>query len=156
VGADFTMQVPIGEKSGEIEKEQSLLEMVAYRDIWGRGTDSYLHMMYERLTLMKELLSDKGVIYVHLGWQVSALVKSLLDDVFGLDKFQNEIIWKRQSAKSGSMLSPRDRSFHERQGKNLRRTLIENDGVMPMGLLKWCLDYAKNPKTPPPAGYSRR
>jgi len=92
----------VGENSGEIEKEQSLLEMVAYRDILGRGTDSYLHMMYERLTLMKELLSENGVIYVHLGWQVSALVKSLLDDVFGLDKFQNEVIWKRQSAKSGS------------------------------------------------------
>jgi DNA modification methylase len=102
VGADFTMHVPVGENSGEIEKEQSLLEMVAYRDIWGRGTDSYLHMIYERLTLMKELLSENGVIYVHVGWQVSALVKSLLDDVFGLDKFQNEVIWKRQSAKSGS------------------------------------------------------
>ena len=48
-----------------------------------------------------------------------------------------------------SMLSPRDRSFHERQGKNLRRTLIENDGVMPIGLLRWCLEYAKSPRTPP-------
>jgi type III restriction enzyme len=48
-----------------------------------------------------------------------------------------------------SMLSPRDRSFHERQGKNLRRTLIENDGVMPVGLLRWCLEYAKSPRTPP-------
>ncbi|HPS91732.1 MAG TPA: DEAD/DEAH box helicase family protein [Methanothrix sp.] len=48
-----------------------------------------------------------------------------------------------------SMLSPRDRSFHERQGKNLRRTIIENDGVMPVGLLRWCLEYAKSPRTPP-------
>ncbi len=48
-----------------------------------------------------------------------------------------------------SMLSPRDRSFHERQGQNLRRTLLENDGVMPMGLLRWCLEYAKSPRTPP-------
>jgi type III restriction enzyme len=48
-----------------------------------------------------------------------------------------------------SMLSPRDRSFHERQGKNLRRTLIENDGVMPVGLLRWCLEYSKSPRTPP-------
>ena len=102
VGADFTMHIPVGENIGEVEKEQSLLEMIAYRDIWGKGTDSYLHMMYERLTLMKELLSDKGSIYVHVGWQVSALVKNLLDDVFGTDKFQNEIVWKRQSAKSGS------------------------------------------------------
>ncbi len=48
-----------------------------------------------------------------------------------------------------SMLSPRDRSFHERQAKNLQRTLAENDGVMPMGLLRWCLEYAKSPRTPP-------
>jgi type III restriction enzyme len=48
-----------------------------------------------------------------------------------------------------SMLSPRDRSFHDRQGKNLRRTLIENGGVMPVGLLRWCLEYAKSPRTPP-------
>ena len=76
--------------------------MVAYRDMWGRGTDSYLHMMFERLALMKELLSERGSLYVHLGWQVSAAVKCILDDVFGLEAFQNEIIWKRQSAKSGS------------------------------------------------------
>jgi type III restriction enzyme len=48
-----------------------------------------------------------------------------------------------------SVLHPRDQSFYKRQENNLKRTLIENDGVMPMGLLKWCLDYAKNPKTPP-------
>jgi type III restriction enzyme len=48
-----------------------------------------------------------------------------------------------------SVLHPRDESFHRRQGVNLRRTLVENDGVMPMGLLKWCLEYAKSPKTPP-------
>ncbi len=48
-----------------------------------------------------------------------------------------------------SVLHPRDQSFYKRQESNLLRTLIENDGVMPMGLLKWCLDYAKNPKTPP-------
>jgi type III restriction enzyme len=48
-----------------------------------------------------------------------------------------------------TVLRPRDESFHKRQAINLRRTLIENDGVMPMGLLKWCLEYAKNPKVPP-------
>ena len=47
------------------------------------------------------------------------------------------------------MLFPRDRSFNERQAKNLQRILVENDGVMPMGLLRWCLEYAKSPRTPP-------
>jgi type III restriction enzyme len=48
-----------------------------------------------------------------------------------------------------TVLHPRDQSFYRKQEINLKRTLIENDGVMTMGLLKWCLDYAKNPKTPP-------
>ena len=65
VGADFTMDVPIGDEKETVGKDQSTLEMVAYRDMWGKGTDSYLHMMYERLTLMKELLSEQGSIYVH-------------------------------------------------------------------------------------------
>ena len=53
-----------------------------------------------------------------------------------------------------TVLHPRDQSFYKRQENNLKRTLIENDGVMPMGLLKWCLDYAQNPKTPPGGVFS--
>lgn len=49
VGADFTMDVPFGDEKDTIAKDQSTLEMVAYRDIWGKGFDSYLHMLYERL-----------------------------------------------------------------------------------------------------------
>ncbi|PWU11893.1 MAG: site-specific DNA-methyltransferase [Verrucomicrobia bacterium] len=102
VGADFTMDVPIGDEKEIVGKDQSTLEMVAYRDTWGKGTDSYLHMMFERLALMKELLSARGSIYVHLGWQVAHAVKLLLDEVFGEDNFRNELIWKRQTAKGGS------------------------------------------------------
>ena len=100
VGADFTMDVPIGDGKETVGKDQSTLEMVAYRDMWGKGTDSYLHMMFERLTLMKELLSEKGSIYVHVGWLVSHYVKTILDDVFGVERFVNQIIWKRQTAHS--------------------------------------------------------
>lgn len=60
VGSDFTMSVPIGDEKEKLEKDQSTLEMVAYRDTWGRGTDSYLSMMYERFVLIKELLSSTG------------------------------------------------------------------------------------------------
>jgi len=98
VGADFTMQVAIGDEKEDTEKDQSLLEMVAYRDMWGKGTDSYLHMMFERLSLMKELLSEIGSIYVHVGDPVSHLIKSLLDEVLGIDNFRSEIIWKRSDA----------------------------------------------------------
>lgn len=98
VGADFTMDVPIGEGKETVEKDQSTLEMVAYRDTWGKGTDSYLHMMYERLTLMKELLSERGSIYVHIGPQVVEYIRSVMDDVFGRDNCINLITWQRMYA----------------------------------------------------------
>jgi adenine-specific DNA-methyltransferase len=93
VGSDFSMQIPIGDDEETIEKEQSALEMVAYRDTWGKGTDSYLHMMYERLVLMRELLADRGSMFVHCDWHVSALLRSMLDEVFGRTNFRNELVW---------------------------------------------------------------
>ncbi len=93
VGADFTMIVPIGDESETVGKDQSTLEMVAYRDMWGKGTDSYLHMMYERFQLMKDLLSEKGSIYVHCDWHMSLQLRALLNDVFGAENFRNEIYW---------------------------------------------------------------
>ncbi len=95
VGADFTMSILVGDEKESLLKDQSTLEMVAYRDTWGRGTDSYLFMLYERLALMKELLSERGSIYVHVGPNVSHLVRSVLDDVFDSSNFLNEIVWQR-------------------------------------------------------------
>jgi adenine-specific DNA-methyltransferase len=109
VGADFTMDVPIGDKKEMIEKDQSTLEMVAYRDMWGKGTDSYLHMMFERLSLMKELLSDKGSIYVHCDWRTSAFFKPLLDGIFGEENFQNECVVHY----TGVGLKARSTKFHQ-------------------------------------------
>jgi DNA modification methylase len=100
VGADFTMDVPIGDEKETVSKDQSTLEMVAYRDTWGKGTDSYLHMIAERLSVMRDLLKEQGVLYFHVGWLVSHYVKAVLDDVFGKDRFINQIIWKRQTAHS--------------------------------------------------------
>src|ERR1022692_4778392 len=60
VGADFTMDVPVGDGTDTLVKDQSTLEMVAFNDMWGKGTDSYLQIMFERLLLMKELISDSG------------------------------------------------------------------------------------------------
>ncbi|MBC7077293.1 MAG: site-specific DNA-methyltransferase, partial [Synergistales bacterium] len=96
VGADFTMQVQLGEEGDAMQKEQSILEAVAYRDTWGKGTDSYLHMMYERLMLMRELLSERGSIYVHCDWRVNSYLKLLLVEVFGSsdDVNRSEITWK--------------------------------------------------------------
>jgi adenine-specific DNA-methyltransferase len=104
VSADFSRQVQIGDEKDSIQEEQSTLEMVAYRDTWGRGTDSYLFMMYERLSLMKELLSETGSIYVHCDYRTSSYLKLILIDVFGSnDEFnRSEIIWKSAPAHSDS------------------------------------------------------
>jgi len=96
VGADFGFDIQIGGETAE--KKQSIIEEIAYRDTWGKGISSYLTMMYERLKLMHNLLAEDGSIYVHVGWQVSAVTKMMLDDVFGLDNLRNEIIWKRTRA----------------------------------------------------------
>jgi adenine-specific DNA-methyltransferase len=100
VGADFTMQVPIGDDNDSTGKDQSLLEMVAYRDIWGNGSDSYISMIYERLVLMKDLLAEEGCIYVHIGPNVNHHVRMLLEEVFGNDRFERELIWQRVAARS--------------------------------------------------------
>jgi adenine-specific DNA-methyltransferase len=102
VGADFTMQVQIGDEGETVEKEQSILEAVAYRDTWGKGTDSYLHMMYERLTLMRELLSNKGSIYVHCDWRMESYIRNILEEVYDRNDFMNTIIWQRDSAAKGA------------------------------------------------------
>jgi adenine-specific DNA-methyltransferase len=103
VGADFTMDVAIGDGSQVTEKDQSLIEMVAYRDMWGRGADSYLQMLSERLLLMKALLSSTGSIFVHCDWHMSHMIRMLLESVFGRDHFVNEIVWHYYNKMQGNV-----------------------------------------------------
>lgn len=77
----------------DIEQKPNVMEQFAYSDTWKDGTVSYLKMMYPRLYLMKELLSDQGSIYVHVDWHVGHYVKLILDEIFGKSHFINEIIW---------------------------------------------------------------
>ena len=77
----------------KFSQKPTVIEQFAYADTWEEGTISYLKMIYPRLILMKELLSEKGSIYVHLDWHVGHYVKILLDDIFGKQNFKNEIIW---------------------------------------------------------------
>lgn len=91
VGMDFGFDIEIGSETAE--KRQSIIEEIAYRDTWGKGISSYLSMMYERLKLMHNLLVEDGSIYVHCDWRVSYYLRLLLDDIFGIDNFRNEIIW---------------------------------------------------------------
>ena len=95
VGADFSMDIKIGDGEDEerFTKKPSVIEEIAYRDTWGKGADSFIAMIYERLKLMHDLLAEDGSIYVHCDWRVSAFMRLVLDDVFGKDNFSNEIAW---------------------------------------------------------------
>jgi len=90
VGADFSMDIEIGDE--KFTKEPNILEEIAYRDTWGKGPDSFTAMIYERISLMHDLLSPDGSIYVHCDWRVNAYIRLVLDEVFGVDNFQNEKI----------------------------------------------------------------
>jgi len=96
VDADFCFRVPIGDGDEQIEKDQSALEMVAYNDTWGKGTDSYLNVMTERIGLMRDLLAPTGSLVVHVDWRVSHWMRALLADIFGAENFVSEIVWKHQ------------------------------------------------------------
>ncbi|OGL77541.1 DNA methylase [Candidatus Uhrbacteria bacterium RIFCSPHIGHO2_12_FULL_57_11] len=99
VGADFSINLEIGGE--EFKKEPSVIEEIAYRDTWGRGADSFLSMIYERLQLMRDLLAEDGSIYVHCDWRVSTHLRLILDELFGNDNHQNEIIWHFVKGASG-------------------------------------------------------
>lgn len=81
----------------DIEQKPTVIEQFAYSDTWQDGTVSYLKMLYPRLVLMRELLSDKGSIYVHIDWHVGHYVKMIMDEVFGKENLKNEIVWHYQT-----------------------------------------------------------
>jgi DNA modification methylase len=103
VGADFSMDIEIGDET--FTKRPNVLEELAYRDTWGKGADSFISMIYERLVIMRDLLAEDGSIYVHCDWRVNSLIKIVMDEVFGSKSFINEIIWKRK----GGSANPQNR-----------------------------------------------
>lgn len=94
--ADYRTKITL--PNGNIEQRPNVLEQFAYSDTWKEGTVSYLKMMYPRLYLMRELLSDKGSIYVHVDWHVGHYVKLLMDEIFDKSNIINELIWCRSSS----------------------------------------------------------
>lgn len=97
--ADYKKKISI--KSKIAENDQTAFEEKQYTDIW--SNDEYLQFMYDRLVLMKELLSSKGSIYVHVGKQVSCHLKLILDEIYGVENYRAELIWQKlRSVKSQS------------------------------------------------------
>lgn len=72
-------------------QQQGLIEEKQYGDIWDK--DEYLQFMFDRLVLMRELLSESGTIYLHCDWHKNAYIRLVMDEVFGEENFTNEIIW---------------------------------------------------------------
>ena len=97
--ADYRTKISL--PGTDIQQKPTVIEQFAYADTWEEGTISYLKMIYSRLILMKELLSDKGSIYIHIDWHIGAYVRVVLDNIFGKANFVNEIIWCYKSGGAG-------------------------------------------------------
>ena len=102
----------------DIEQKPNVLEQFAYSDTWKEGTVSYLKMMYPRLYLMRELLSEQGSIYVHVDWHVGHYVKILMDEIFGKEYFRNEIVWCYTTASNSAFDFPKKHDIILRYAKS--------------------------------------
>lgn len=87
--ADYKKKIKM--RGQTIFNDTSSFEEKQYGDIW--TNDEYLQFMYERLILIRELLSDKGSVYLHCDWHKSHHLRLIMDEVFGIDNFRNEIVW---------------------------------------------------------------
>jgi site-specific DNA-methyltransferase (adenine-specific)/adenine-specific DNA-methyltransferase len=97
LGIDLAMQAPVGEGRNGDGDGPAVIEVLAYRDKWGNGREPYAEMMRRRLALMRELLSETGSVYVHCDYRTNAVLRLMLDEIFGRDRLCNEIIWHYQS-----------------------------------------------------------
>lgn len=117
--ADYRTKITL--PGGDVEQKPTVIEQFAYSDTWADGTASYLQMIVPRLCLMRELLSDRGSIYVHLDWHVAHYVKIAMDEVFGRENYVNEIIWQGAvgdtSAKNKKFIKSHDTVFLFRKGE---------------------------------------
>ena len=128
VGADFSMDIEIGDET--LTKNPSVIEELAYRDTWGKGEDSFLAMIYERLILMQDLLSDDGSIFLHCDWRLNSSMRLILDEIFGAKNFRNEIIWQKlTSAKSQTNKFPNIHDSIFYYAKNIDKNIYNTQYV---------------------------
>ncbi len=118
--ADYRTKISL--PGGDLQQKPTVVEQFAYADTWENGTLSYLKMIYPRLVLMKELLSERGSIFVHIDWHIGSYMKVILDDIFGKDNFVNEIIWyyRRWNIAGSSFATNHDNILYYGRNKNNR------------------------------------
>ena len=122
--ADYKKQVKI--KKQKVSGDISSFEEKQYSDIW--TNDEYLQFMYERLIILRELLSDDGSIYVHCDFHKSMYLRCILDEIFGQECMKNEVVWhyEKWTAPSGdSFQKNHDTIFMYSKGKNKFNTIKE-------------------------------
>jgi DNA modification methylase len=91
VGDDFEFEIEVGKE--KLNKKRNALEQLAFSDTWGKGADSFLSMIYEKIKLIYNLLAVNGSLFIHCDWRLNSLLRLVLDEIFGNKNFQNEIIW---------------------------------------------------------------
>lgn len=117
--ADYVKSVKM--KGEKVEGErQGLFEEKQYTDIWEK--DEYLQFMYERLLIMRELLSNTGSIYLHCDWHKGSFLRLIMDEVFGEENFVNEIILQKDAGQRVDTYFPRKHDtilFYSKDIKNI-------------------------------------
>ena len=152
VGADFSMDIEIG--GDTFTKKPNILEEIAYRDTWGKGADSFIAMIYERLVLMRDLLAEDGSIYVHCDWRVNAFIRNVLDEIFGSNCFLNQISWKRTPFAGSS--KARANKFPINQDYILLYSKSPDDYVFHQQYVDYSDEYKERFKYKDSVGYYRK
>ena len=137
VGADFSMDIEVGDDS--VTKKPSVLEEVAFRDTWGRGKNSFLSMIYPRLLASHHLLADDGVLAIHIDWRLSSQIRLILDEIFGVERFINEIIWHYDQGARGKNRFGRKHDTIFVYSKSENFTFNSDDILVPYesGMTEW-------------------
>lgn len=108
--ADYKRLIEL--KSGKASSDMGAFEEKQYTDIW--NNDEYLQFMYERLVMLRELLNDQGLLFLHCDWHKSHYLRCILEEVFGSENFVNEVIWQKCNSKnftSSSLSNVHDNIF---------------------------------------------
>ncbi len=129
VGTDFSMERKIGEES--VKSKAKKIQQIAYRDTWGKGNESFISMIYERIRSAHMALNKEGLIFVHCDYRIDAYIRILLDEIFGKSCFVNQIVWRRKGGSAlkemGSLSNAHDLilCYSKRQGRKLNKIYID-------------------------------
>lgn len=148
-GADYVRKVQLRGPKGTFKidgEDYALGEQVQYTDIW--SNDNYLQFIYERVLMLKELLSEEGSLVVHCDWGKSHLLRCVIDEVFGSEHFRNEIVWryaKYQMRGTSRFVSNHDTLFWYSNGIHPTYNLVTEalDGPKLLKRKKWDSETAK-------------